>query len=76
MTRALPLTQRQAQALLRAAEAERGVIEVKIGEAVIRLVPAHLAQPKAQVDANRDPASFATLDEYLAWRDAVGEGHR
>jgi hypothetical protein len=50
MTRALPLTQRQAQALLRAAEAERGVIEVKIGEAVVRLIPANLAQEHEAVD--------------------------
>jgi hypothetical protein len=50
VTRALPLTQRQAQALLRAAEAERGVIEVKIGEAVVRLIPAHLAQEHEPVD--------------------------
>ena len=50
MTRALPLTQRQAQALLRAAEAERGVIEVKIGETVVRLIPANLAQETETVD--------------------------
>jgi hypothetical protein len=50
MTRALPLTQRQAQALLRAAEAERGVIEVKIGEAVVRLIPANRAQEHEAVD--------------------------
>jgi hypothetical protein len=50
VTRALPLTQRQAQALLRAAEAERGVIEVKIGEAVVRLIPANLAQEHEAVD--------------------------
>jgi hypothetical protein len=50
MTRALPLTQRQAQALLRAAEAERGVIEVKIGDAVVRLIPANHPQDHAEVD--------------------------
>lgn len=50
MTRALPLTQRQAQTLLRAAEAERGIVEVKIGETVIRLIPAILAQEKRDVD--------------------------
>jgi len=44
MTRALPLTQRQAQTLLRAAEAEKGIVEVKIGATVIRLIPASLAQ--------------------------------
>ncbi|CAM5421073.1 hypothetical protein ATER59S_02397 [Aquamicrobium terrae] len=50
MTRALPVTQRQAQALLRAAEAEKAIVEVKVGEAVYRLIPASLAQPNGQVD--------------------------
>lgn len=49
MTRALPLTQRQAQALLRAAEAEKGIAEVKIGDAVIRLIPASLAQEERPI---------------------------
>lgn len=51
MTRALPITQRQAQALLRAAEAEGAVVEVKIGETVIRLLPANHQQEKEPVDA-------------------------
>lgn len=51
MSRALPITQRQAQALLRAAEAEGAVVEVKIGEAVIRLLPANHQQEKEPVDA-------------------------
>lgn len=50
MTRALPLTQRQAQTLLRAAEAERGIVEVKIGETVIRLIPECLTQEQREVD--------------------------
>ncbi|WP_188130499.1 hypothetical protein [Neomesorhizobium albiziae] len=34
MTRHLAITQRQARTLLRAAEAERGIVEVKIGAAI------------------------------------------
>lgn len=54
MTRALPVTQRQAQALLRAAEAEKAIVEVKVGEAVYRLIPASLAQPKERIDDGED----------------------
>ena len=50
MTRALALSQRQARTLLRAAEAERGIVEVKIGDTVIRLIPESLAQEKSRVD--------------------------
>lgn len=50
MTRALPLTQREAQTLLKAAEAEGGVIEVKVGEKVFRLIPATLAQKERAID--------------------------
>lgn len=50
MTRALALSQRQAQTLLRAAEAERGIVEVKIGTTVFRLIPAVLAQAEKRVD--------------------------
>lgn len=48
--RALPLTQRQAQTLLRAAEAEGGIVEVKIGTTVIRLIPASLVPKKVDED--------------------------
>lgn len=44
MSRALALTQRQTQALLRAAEAEKAIVEVKMDGKVIRLIPASLAQ--------------------------------
>lgn len=54
MTRALALSQRQAQTLLRAAEAERGIVEVKIGDTVIRLIPESLAQPEKPIDAEKD----------------------
>ena len=50
MTRALPVTQRQAQALLRAAEAENGIIEVKVGDTVFRLIPGNLEQSAKKVD--------------------------
>ena len=54
MTRALPLTQREAQTLLKAAEAEGGVIEVKVGEKVFRLIPATLAQKERVIDDAED----------------------
>jgi hypothetical protein len=50
VTRHLAITQRQARTLLRAAEAERGIVEVKIGEAVIRLITECHAQPARAVD--------------------------
>ena len=45
VTRALAITQRQAQTLLRAAEAERGIVEVEIGATVFRLIPECRAEP-------------------------------
>ena len=48
--RALAISKRQAQTLLRAAEAERGIVEVKVGDTVFRLIPASLAQPPKTVD--------------------------
>ncbi|MER9357468.1 hypothetical protein NKI61_29995 [Mesorhizobium sp. M0514] len=54
MTRALALSQRQARTLLRAAEAERGIIEVKIGDKVFRLIPESLAQPAKPIDQEKD----------------------
>jgi hypothetical protein len=53
VSRALPLTQRQAQALIRAAEAEKAIVEVVIGTTVVRLVPASLA-PKPKQGKDRD----------------------
>lgn len=50
MTRALQMSQRQARTLLRAAEAEHGIIEVKVGSTVFRLIPASLAQVEKRVD--------------------------
>ena len=54
MSRALAVTKRQAQTLLRAAEAEKGIVEVKVGDAVFRLIPASLAQGKVEVDDAED----------------------
>jgi hypothetical protein len=54
MARALPITQRQAQTLLRAAEAEKAIIEVKIGDKVIRLIPATLAQEERPIARKRE----------------------
>lgn len=54
MSRVLPLSQRQATALLRAAEAEKGIIEVKIGQTVIRLIPKSLVPQAPTVDDEED----------------------
>ena len=43
MSRNLAVTQRQARTLLRAAEAERAVVEVQVGTVIYRLIPACLA---------------------------------
>lgn len=54
MTRHLAITQRQARTLLRAAEAEHGIVEVKIGDVVFRLIPESLAQPPKPIDEEKD----------------------
>ena len=53
VTRHLAITQRQARTLLRAAETEREIVEVKMGEAVIRLIPECHAQPAGQSTKKR-----------------------
>ncbi len=50
MTRALFLSRRQAEALLRAAAAERGIVEVKVGGATFRLIPAVHSQALRPID--------------------------
>lgn len=45
MTRTLAISQRQAQTLFRAAQAERGIVEVEIGTTVFRLIPECRAEP-------------------------------
>lgn len=72
MSRALPITQRQAQTLLRAAEAEKGIVEVKIGSTVIRLIPASLAQSESRIDDPTQPEDFQSLEQYRAWRERHG----
>lgn len=54
MTRQLAISQRQAQTLFRAAEAERGIVEVKVGETVFRLIPACRAQETKAIDLGED----------------------
>ena len=71
--RALAISKRQAQTLLRAAEAERGIVEVNPHTGVITLIPAALAQLRRRIDAPSQD-SFETLEDYLAWRDgSAGE---
>ena len=50
MTRALAISKRQAQTLLRAAEAEKAIVEVKVNGATFRLIPASLAQAEKPMD--------------------------
>lgn len=54
MSRALALTERQARTLLRAADKERGIVEVKIGDTIVRLIPANQAQESEKIDRKRD----------------------
>lgn len=54
MTRALPITERQARSLLRAAKKENSIIEVKVGDTFVRLIPANLAQPEKPIVRGRD----------------------
>lgn len=53
MTRALALTEKQARTLIRAAEKEKAVVEVKIGDTTIRLIPAVHAQAERRIDEER-----------------------
>jgi hypothetical protein len=54
MTRALAISQHQAQVLIRAAKAEDAIIEVKVGDTLFRLIPADLAQPERKVAKPKD----------------------
>lgn len=53
MTRSLAISKRQAQTLLRAAEAERAIVEVKVGDVVYRLIPAVHAQAMSPLDDDK-----------------------
>ena len=50
MTRALALKQKQVTAICRGAAKAGFVAEVKIGDVVVRLIPANDAQAKPEVD--------------------------
>jgi hypothetical protein len=50
VSKPLAITERQARTLLRAADKERGIVEVKIGDTVVRLIPEALAQDDRRVD--------------------------
>ncbi|HEU4986844.1 MAG TPA: hypothetical protein VFT89_07245 [Rhizobiaceae bacterium] len=56
MARALALPERQVTALAKGAAKAGCVAEVKIGEVVIRLVPADHSKPKEEVD--RKPKGY------------------
>ena len=71
MTRALALKQKQVTAICRGAAKAGFVAEVKIGDVVVRLIPANDPQAKPDVD---DPESFDTFEQYAAWRDKAGVG--
>ncbi len=54
MTRALPLPARQVTALAKGAAKAGCIAEVKIGDMVIRLVPADKAQEDRPIDEGKD----------------------
>jgi hypothetical protein len=50
VTKPLAISQRQVQSLIRAAAAERAIVEVKIGDTVVRLIPEGNPQGSPTVD--------------------------
>ncbi len=50
MSKPLPITQKQVTALCKGAAAAGHIAEVKIGDVVVRLIPADHANENAQVD--------------------------
>lgn len=50
MTRALAISKRQAKTLLKAAEEERGIVEVETKIGIVRLIPASLAKKDETLD--------------------------
>ena len=70
MAGSLAITQRQARSLMRAAEAERGIIEMVLEGVTIRLIPkCHSESLSKPLDVIRSDEPFNSLDEYKAWRD-------
>ena len=68
-SRQLAISQRQARTLLRAAEQEKGIVEVETGDLVYRLIPKSLADGRAQGNRIHTSQKFASLDEYRAWKE-------
>lgn len=54
MSRALALTERQARTLLRAADKERGIVEVRIGKALVRLIPESMMPEDHRIDEQEE----------------------
>lgn len=69
MSRVLAVSQRQAQTLMRAAEAEEAIVEVLFGNTTIRLIPkCHASVGKPTLDEIPSNDAFSTLDDYRVWR--------
>lgn len=55
MTRSLAISQRQARTLIRAAEAEKAIVEVQVGNTTYRLIPkCHAPEPTVTLDEPKD----------------------
>ena len=53
--RPLDITQRQAEALLKAADKQGGIVEVKMGNTFARLIPASLVDKEKPLDDEKRP---------------------
>lgn len=54
MTRALALPENQVRAIIRAAKKEGARVEVKIGGAIVTVIPASPPQPNDRLDRDED----------------------
>lgn len=68
-SRHLAISQRQAQTLLRAAERENAIVEVETGSSIYRLIPKCLVKDSQQGGRTRSSETFASMDEYRAWKE-------
>jgi hypothetical protein len=59
--RPLAITKRQAKTLLKAANEEGGIVEVKTDIGVVRLIPAVLARQQVANDPQVDPEPEGTM---------------
>lgn len=50
MGKPLAITQRQAETLLKAAEGQQGIVEIKTEIGIVRLIPKSLARDAVQAD--------------------------